>query len=98
MRTRMRTHREWFRPVSLGGRKSCPECKTRLDAGESIWSWGEYIRAKWRTVGFTCKHCWKEVAKRLEEHRDECGCKFELVPYHCSLPEWMKLPEPVPTN
>jgi hypothetical protein len=30
MKTKQRTHREWFRPVSLGNRKTCPNCKAKL--------------------------------------------------------------------
>jgi len=59
-----RVHREWFRTVELGGRKSCPTCGTRLEPGESIWSWGEYVRAKWRTITHFCKQDWED---RLHE-------------------------------
>ena len=85
-------HREWFRPVSLGNRKSCPECKAKLPPGESIWSWGEYQYAKWRTVQYLCRSCWPAVEKRLLKHRLDCGCDFELVGYHTTLPAWLALP------
>lgn len=91
-----RQHNEWFRTVSLGGRKSCPTCKCKLEAGESIWTWGEYIRAKWRNIGHFCKHCWeREVAGRLRDHTSDCGCTVNLVMYHAIRPDWMILGDDV---
>ena len=75
-----RSHNEWFRTVSLNGRKSCPECKVKLEPGESIWSWGEYHNAKWRTVMRFCHACFiNRVQIPLQEHVGTCGCKVELV-------------------
>lgn len=91
---KQRIHREWFRPVSLGGRKSCPNCRSKLEEGESVWSWGEYVRAKWRTVAHLCRSCWHAAAEELVKHKDGCGCTFELVGYRCDLPEWMTLDQP----
>lgn len=89
---KQRVHNEYFRPVSLGGRKSCPTCRGKLKPGESIWSWGEYIRAKWHTVDYFCKECFAErVLPLLERHMGECGCSFKLNAYHCQLPEWLEL-------
>lgn len=90
---KQRTHNEYFRPVFLGGRKSCPECRARLGPGESIWSHGEYVRARWRTVGNFCKECWPAVRTRLLAHKKECGCAFALKGYHCGLPAWLTLSE-----
>jgi hypothetical protein len=82
-----RVHREWFRPVSLGNRKSCPTCGEMLGKG-SIISWGEYQYGKWRTVKHFCRKCYKtEVKPLLEEHAAECGCTFELM----NAPEWLKI-------
>lgn len=90
---KQRTHNEWFRTVSLGKRKSCPSCKQKLDKGESIWSWGNYISGKWHTVLHFCKECYGEKCKQeLFSHRTECGCDFELVGYSGeTLPEWLNL-------
>lgn len=88
---KQRVHREWFRPVSLSNRKSCPHCKCKLGAGEWIWSWGEYLYAKWRNVRYVCKNCYPEVREMLIEHRNQCGCSFELVPKGAQLPEWLTL-------
>jgi hypothetical protein len=94
-----RIHREWFRTVSLGNRKSCPSCGTKLAEGEQIWSWGEYVRAKWRTVRHLCSKCWSDVKADLIPHANECGCQFELVGYGGQkLPEWMTLGEEVSCN
>lgn len=86
-----RIHREWFRPIREGGRKSCPCCHEKLE-GESIWSHGNYVNAKWRTVGKFCRKCFGNIAEHLMEHKAECGCSFELVGYHCVLPRWLRLP------
>jgi hypothetical protein len=87
-------HREWFRTVSCGNRKSCPNCKVKLEPDESIWSWGNYIRAKWHTIGNFCKNCYEErVAKPMIAHSGPCGCVFEYVGYQgTKLPTWMVLP------
>lgn len=91
MASRNRLHNEWFRTVSLGGRKSCPCCRTKLESGEEIWSWGEYIIGKWRTVKHFCKSCFQqEVAEPLIRHKDDCGCRIELV-VRGIKPEWMSL-------
>ena len=90
---KQRTHNEWFRPVSLGNRKSCPTCHKRLLAGESIWSWGEYRIAKWRTIKHFCYQCFrKEVLEPLLSHTDDCGCRIELCSNGSSLPMWLRLP------
>lgn len=88
---KVRNHNEWFRTVSLGNRKSCPTCKKKLEAGESIWSWGEYLNAKWRTILHFCKNCYEEeVKQKLQSHAAECGCNITLV-YKDPAPDWLKL-------
>ena len=87
-----RNHNEWFRPVSLGGRKSCPCCGEKLGRNESIWSWGNYVRVKWVTVKHFCKKCFREaVSDPLLEHAGDCGCSITLVMYHCEQPKWLRL-------
>ncbi len=96
-KAKLRTHREHFRTVLRGGRKSCSNCKRKLPPGQYIYAWGEYVRATWRTVQDFCRECWPEIKARLQEHRGECGCTFELVGYHQGLPSWLKLDEcPLP--
>lgn len=88
---RQRVHREWFRTV-MDKRKSCPNCKNKLPQAEQIWSWGEYVCGKWRTVSNLCINCWPATEKRLAEHINSCGCSFELVSYGGQkLPEWLKI-------
>ena len=88
---KVRTHNEWFRPVFLSGRKSCPTCHCKLRDLESIWSWGEYRYAKWRTVKHFCCQCFRrEVLAPLMAHTDDCGCKIEFCGQGCSLPVWLK--------
>jgi hypothetical protein len=86
-----RVHNEWFRPVSLGGRKSCPSCHCKLAPSESIWSHGEYLRAKWRTVSHFCKNCFEEnVRSPLASHARDCGCSIEFrVQGYGTHPDWL---------
>ena len=89
---KVRNHNEYFRTVSLGNRKSCPTCGEKLQNGESIWSWGEYVRAKWRTVKHFCKACFEEeVRGLLIDHAGDCGCNITLVVREIETPEWLKL-------
>ena len=88
-----RTHREWFRPVERKKRKSCPSCKAKLEPGEWIWCWGEYVYGKWRNVKDVCKACWPSVREELNQHGRSCGCVIELTPYHATLPKWLTLKE-----
>jgi len=92
MTTKVRQHNEWFRSISLGGRKSCPCCKTKLELGESIWSWGEYHNAKWRTIKHFCSACYAtEVRDLLIKHTDGCGCTINLVIKDSIKPAWLTL-------
>jgi len=93
MARRNRLHNEWFRTVSLGGRKSCPCCKAKLQEGEHIWSWGEYLHGKWRTVKHFCKECFvEEVREPLLKHQAECGCGIAVVCTGWEMqPEWLTL-------
>jgi hypothetical protein len=84
-----------MRPVARGNRKSCSNCHVRLEEGESIWTCGAYIWAKWNRQFDCCKACWPRWAARLNEHARDCpdNCTVVLVPYHCVLPAWMVLTE-----
>ena len=89
--TKIRQHNEYFRSVSLGGRKSCPTCYTPLEAGESVWSWGEYLYGKWRTVKHFCKTCAQQaVVQPLTQHAGPCGCVIGLKMYRGEQrPGWL---------
>jgi hypothetical protein len=93
VKVKQRVHREWFRPVSRGGRKSCPSCHERLLPGEYIWSLGNYVRAKWRSVKDVCKACWPKVREELLQHEAACpaNCTIELRGRGANLPAWMHL-------
>lgn len=93
---KQRVHNEHFRVVLLGGRKSCPMCKQKLEEGEHIWSWGEYHIARWNTVRYLCKNCWSDVAEHLSRHTDECGCSVVLVIHSNQRPEWLRLEKTCP--
>lgn len=88
---RVREHNEYFRSVSMNNRKSCPNCRAKLE-GEKIWSWGEYVYGRWNTVKYFCKECFsKEVSGPLGSHTDSCGCSVNLIGYNGeTLPEWLR--------
>lgn len=90
-----RVHREWFRPVTAA---KC-ECGARRPEG-GVWSWGEYVNAKWRTVTWFCRECFQHrVAGRLIAHAGPCGCTFELVGKGWQpLPEWITLEDSCPVE
>lgn len=75
---KQRTHNEWFFPVARNNRKSCSHCHAKLEPGESIWGWYEYVRAKKRHIRDCCKACFPEVKARLLDHTGDCGCAVEL--------------------
>lgn len=83
-----KTKNAWFRPVLMGGRKSCPTCKAKLD-GESIWTLGEYIRVRWHTVEYFCRQCFPNVRVGIESAERRNGCTYEYVGQHCTLPDWL---------
>lgn len=88
-----RNHNEWFQPIIAGGRKSCPNCKEKLNS-ESVWAWGEYVNGKWRTVRHFCRSCFPtQVLKPLKDHAGPCGCTITLCARsgYGPLPEWLTL-------
>lgn len=95
---KVRTHREWFRCVERGGRKSCPECRQKLAPGEWVWSWGQYVRAKFRHIKDVCKNCWPDLVKELKDHAAGCGCAFELEARGAPRPPWMTMEESCPVT
>jgi len=89
----LRKHKEWFRPVLLRGRKSCPNCNHKLPDRERVWSWGQYNRSTWKTIMHFCKHCFiQDIKPNLERHVVSCDCSVELVAYSNNLlPEWLNI-------
>jgi hypothetical protein len=72
-----RIHNEYFSDVSLGGRKSCPNCYEKLN-GSPILGWYEYHRIQLRLIMHFCQRCYPDVQRRLLEHSGPCGCTFVL--------------------
>lgn len=84
-----RVHREWFMLLS----KTTCYCGQRHT---QVYAWGEYLRAKWRTVDHFCQACFKDrILSRLIAHAGPCGCSFEFCARsgHGPLPEFLKLGE-----
>lgn len=76
----------YLRIVKLNNRKSCPTCKTKLDEDQSIYSSGEYIRAKWRNIENFCQHCFPQLNKKLRNEFDNLGYKGYQG---CKIPSWI---------
>lgn len=76
----------YVRTVKLNNRKICPTCLNKLE-NELIYFSGEYIRAKWNTIGYFCIRCFDELNLRLKnlffsiEYKAYSGTK---------LPEFIK--------
>ncbi len=51
---------EYFRTVKAADHV-CPNCGAGIKKGESIWSWGRYWLAQWRTQAHFCKACFAKV-------------------------------------
>jgi len=70
-----REHNEWFRTVS----------KTKCACGQrntTVWSWGNYVYGKWRTITHFCDACIdRAVFPHLVPHANECGCVINLIGY-----------------
>jgi hypothetical protein len=82
-----RQHNEYFKLI-VKRTCSCGQKKTE------VYSWGEYVCGKWRTVDYVCQSCFPQVVNRLQSHKDDCGCEFNLVGYRGqALPQWLALPE-----
>lgn len=47
----------WLAQVSLGNRKSCPGCKTKLQGDNCIVSVGEYSRGCYFRCYYACREC-----------------------------------------
>ena len=50
----------WYMAVSLGSRKTCPQCKEKLH-GRPIYGWYEYHNVKQYLVGYFCQKCFDSV-------------------------------------
>jgi hypothetical protein len=92
---KQRTHNEWFRPIAR--KAKCSTCNHVIDKDDCLWSWGEYVNAKWRTVKHFCQHCFVEqVQTPLVEHTNGCGCEVTICfkgINHNNIPDWLTLPE-----
>jgi hypothetical protein len=93
-------HNEYFRTVNAV-RCDCGRLIKKVRHGketgtiDQVWSWGEYVNARWHTVIWFCELCWEHRAKRrLLAHSDTCGCDFRLNGYGGEkLPEWLTIDE-----
>ncbi len=82
---KLRQHNEYFSLIKKTT-CSCGQKKTQ------VFSWGEYVKGKWHTVDYICQTCFPDKAKRLQAHKDDCGCNFSLVGYQGQkLPSWLVL-------
>lgn len=96
MSAKVRVHNEWFQATAYG---VCDCGSTRFIRHKvfkrdvTIYSWGEYVSGRWRTVRRVCEMCFqRDIIPILRAHADPCGCAFALVPRSGhSLPPWITL-------
>jgi hypothetical protein len=94
---KLRTHNEWFKftKYSICTCGSNKRSRTQVDKDPTVYSWGEYHNARWRTVQLVCEICFaSEVIPRLVSHAGDCGCTFQLCAKSGSggLASWIKMP------
>lgn len=95
---KVRSHNEWFMPVQKAdGKTRCPCGLSRADRirkgdDSSLYAWGEYANAKWRTIDYFCQDCFSHrILTRLLAHTQPCGCSVNFNPRSgYALPAWIK--------
>lgn len=92
----MSTTNIWAGPVSLRGRKSCPNCKRKLVAPqERIWAMGMYVCGKFRKFSRSTEaHCCRECFTRFDRQMFLGlfwveGKNYAYKGRHATLPWWM---------
>lgn len=75
----------YIRIVSLGNRKSCPKCSSKL--GENlIYSSGIYHNGNWKTVYHFCMSCFKSIKPNFQHET------INFIGYQgIKIPDWLKL-------
>lgn len=69
----------YIRSVKRGGRKTCPSCKLKLE-GRSIYSVGEYIRAKWHKAGEDfCEECCHSLLDTINEFESKDSERIVII-------------------
>lgn len=95
MSVKVRVHNEWFQSTKHGVCSCGSNKRSRRKAGAdlTVYSWGNYIAAQWRTVDYCCQLCFQSrVLPTLAIHAEPCGCAFQLVPRSGhTLPPWITL-------
>jgi len=75
-------------------RKSCPTCKAKLEPGEYVWSWFEYVNLRQQAITRFCKACFdQQVKSKLADHVESCGCEINFIYYSApssGVPEWLR--------
>jgi hypothetical protein len=88
-------HREWFQDTAYGVCDCGSNKRSRRKEGKdpTVYVWGEYVSAKWRTVRRVCECCFQGVIiPQLRAHADPCGCSFQMrARSGHSLPPWITL-------
>ena len=95
MSSKVRVHNEWFQDTCYGVCSCGSNRRSRRKAGVdlTVYAWGEYHSAKWRTVRLVCEMCFqRDIIPQLRRHADPCGCAFALCARSGhSLPPWITL-------
>ena len=73
------------------GKTKCPNCKHIL-LNEHAYSFGEYIRGKWRTVTHNCRYCYDaDMLQQTKRFKAANNRPVNMVGYQgTQLEDWMK--------
>lgn len=78
----------YIRTVSLGNRKSCPECKIKLN-GNPIYSSGEYLNGKWNTTNHFCRNCFPQFQEKINLFQEQTKRFVVFKGYQgFHIPDW----------
>lgn len=79
----------YVRPMAP--KKRCPCCNTELN-GENYYSFGEYIRGKWRTIIHACEKCYdQQVLPQIKRYTQAHNRSVRITGYRgCKVENWMK--------
>lgn len=82
----------YARSVVMRGRKSCPDCGTKLLEGEKIYSLGEYEKNKWYTIRHFCFGCYYQVLSMLSAYEKGQQRPVYMKMYQGEArPRWFKV-------
>lgn len=90
MKVKVKTVNLWYMPVSLSNRKSCPQCKAKLQ-GRQIYGWYEYHAVRMYLIDYFCELCYIDVVldNRVIHQQIKQGVQHSHNVKYGAVPEWI---------